>query len=496
MKAWLFRPKFFTIHLRLRAVAALIGILLLLGAAIAPVTAQDPEQFNWSPIDQVYSSGRTLFPRLIPDSTGVLHLMWAGLVFGQERTEPHALMYARWDGMRWTEPVDVIVTDDFSDLREPDGVIDAEGTLHVIFGGPRLYYTSVLADEADNASNWSEPRLIGDGEFVISRSDITIDQDGVIHVVVADGQKNEVYYLASADSGVNWTLPVELSSSPDKVATTNARIDVDSNGVLHAVWMRNPLPEAYPPQGIFYAHSEDGGQTWSREQQLAGTDFGDPDIIVDTEDRLHLVYNGAATISGGKYHRWSADGGLTWSEPFEVAPKGGGLNGVPAVSVDSEGVLHFFGGDGNHLWYSVWQDNVWSPPVDIHILDPNEINYTETAGMTILLGNQLHLAFDDEQTQLWHTWRTLDIPSSAPQPFVEITVARPDASDQNESEAEAAETPTPSGPILSESDKSRDTAATVSSIDTMFFGIGLASVFLIVILVFSILRRGRRVFRR
>ena len=61
-----------------------------------------------------------------------MHLIWGGLAFGQEKGEPHALMYARWDGSRWTEPVDVIVTGNVADIREPDGVVDDEGILHVI----------------------------------------------------------------------------------------------------------------------------------------------------------------------------------------------------------------------------------------------------------------------------------------------------------------------------------------------------------------------------
>lgn len=483
-----FRPK----KSMYRVIIGVLSVCVLLAAVTLPAKAQDPDQADWSPVEQVYSSARTLFPRLIRDSTGTMHLIWAGLAFGQEKGEPHALMYARWDGSRWTEPVDVLVTGDFSDLREPDGVVDDEGTLHVIFGGPLLQYASAPAVAADNARNWTKPQLIGDGEFIVSRSDIVIDDDGVLHVVAADSQKSEVYYMKSADRGATWTIPVEVSSSPDKIVTTTPRLVIDSNGTLHIVWVRNPLPEAYPPQGVYYARSEDGGQTWSREQQLAGVDYGDVEIVVGGGDQIHVFYNGAATISGGKYHRWSSDLGITWTEPFEVAPKGGGLNGTPAVNVDANGALHFLGGDGNNLWYSVWQNNVWSVPVDLHALDPNEIAYTETAGATILLGNQLHVAFDDQQTQMWHTWRPLDVAPLEPVPFTDAVVALQDVSEPQEVMAPAVEE---AGfrPILSDSDKLLDADSNLSPSNTIFVGVAVALLFLLLVLFIFWVRYRRGV---
>lgn len=473
-----FRPKI-TAY---RAVISVLGAIILFSALVVPANSQGSDQANWSPVDQVYSSARSLYPRLISDSTGTMHLIWGGLAFGQEKGEPHALMYARWDGSRWTEPVDVIVTGNVADIREPDGVVDDEGILHVIFGGPLLQYASAPAESADDARNWTEPQLIGDGEFIISRSDIVIDDNGVLHVVAADSQKNEVYYMKSADRGVTWTIPVEVSSSPDKIVTTSSRLAIDSNGVLHVVWVRNPLPESYPPQGIYYARSEDGGQTWSREQQLAGVDYGDAEIVIGESDQIHVVYNGAATISGGKYHRWSSDLGNSWTEPFEVAPKGGGLNGTPSVAVDATGALHFLGGDGNNLWYSIWQNNVWSPPVDLHALDPNEIEYTETVGATILLGNQLHVVFDDRQTEMWHTSRTLDAPPLEPVPFVDV-----DAVPQGATESQEVLTPTADEgvfrPILSDSDKLPDTDSDLNPSSTILAGVAVALLFLLLVLI-------------
>ena len=228
--------------------------------------------------------------------------------------------------------------------------------------------------------------------------------------------------------------------------------------------MRNPLPESYPPQGIYYARSEDGGQTWSREQQLAGVDYGDAEIVIGESDQIHVVYNGAATISGGKYHRWSSDLGNSWTEPFEVAPKGGGLNGTLSRR-GCHRCAAFLGGDGNNLWYSVWQNNVWSPPVDLHALDPNEIEYTETVGATILLGNQLHVVFDDRQTEMGtrrvHWMRPLE-----PVPFVDV-----DAVPQGATESQEVLTPTADEgvfrPILSDSDKLPDTDSDLNPSSTI-----------------------------
>ncbi len=472
-----FRPKI-TAY---RAVVSVLGAIILFSAIVLPARSQGSDQANWSPVDQVYSSARSLYPRLISDSTGTMHLTAAQLLAGKGRTpcpDVRTLMVSLDKPVTSSSLVMQVV----ADIREPDGVVDDEGILHVIFGGPLLQYASAPAESADDARNWTEPQLIGDGEFIISRSDIVIDDNGVLHVVAADSQKNEVYYMKSADRGVTWTIPVEVSSSPDKIVTTSSRLAIDSNGVLHVVWVRNPLPESYPPQGIYYARSEDGGQTWSREQQLAGVDYGDAEIVIGESDQIHVVYNGAATISGGKYHRWSSDLGNSWTEPFEVAPKGGGLNGTPSLAVDATGALHFLGGDGNNLWYSIWQNNVWSPPVDLHALDPNEIEYTETVGATILLGNQLHVVFDDRQTEMWHTSRTLDAPPLEPVPFVDV-----DAVPQGATESQEVLTPTADEgvfrPILSDSDKLPDTDSDLNPSSTILAGVAVALLFLLLVLI-------------
>jgi len=99
------------------------------------------------------------------------------------------------------------------------------------------------------------------------------------------------------------------------------------------------------PKGLF--RSEDGGNTWEsvkgfnehpfRSQWTGGEQDGTPDgpklhsIIVDPRDPMHLYF----AMSGGGIHE-SLDGGQTFAAPLNVS-RTPGLANAPAIAVDGRG---------------------------------------------------------------------------------------------------------------------------------------------------------------
>jgi hypothetical protein len=412
---------------KLGIVALFVSLLTLAG--ILSLSAQDNE---WQTLEQIYASydialGHSMAkPSLIADAAGGLHAVWGGATFDQPVNGlPDVIMYAHWDGESWSEPNDIFIGEGEQRAVFPTGVVDNEGFLHLIWGVPRLRYSKVPIALAADANEWSAPYAPGNNEIIVSPSDMEIDSDGNLHIVVADGDTGDVYHMFSADKGETWREPVAVSLISGASAALTTNMAIDSNNTIHVVWTQIPLPEAYPPRGVFYSRSADGGLTWSPPASIVGNDYGDANIAVAPDETVHIVYNGRAGV-GGKYHRWSQTGGVTWSDPFEIVPAGtGGMNTAPGLQVDAQNRLHMVAGTVQNVWYSVWEDNTWSPLYDLRSLALTPLLETEWLSSNIVSGNQIHSIIidgtgsdnNDQRDGLWHTWSYIDAPAIEPVSF-------------------------------------------------------------------------------
>ncbi len=384
--------------------------------AAVPLQPQNP----WSPLEQVYAGENLNTPILIADANGALHALWWGRAAGQTEGET-VIMYARWQENRWTMPTDIIAGVRGGGAAFPAAIVDERGILHVIWAGPQLYYSTAPAWAAENPRNWSVPIEIGEGKQVISWSDLVLDAKGTLHALFAE-KGGTVHHVSSDDGGKTWSSPTPTSAPPPATGDGYVRADLEADGVtLHAVWQRYPLPDGYPPLGVFYARSVDGGATWTSEVELAGPDYGEPEIVIN-EGVVHVVYNGRAGI-GGRYHRMSSDGGQSWSGRLDIIPPGGGggLTGHPWLDYDSANTLYFIAGEGALI--AEWNGQSWSGVQDLRTLAMTSLEYVEQPALAVLQGNQLHVIFWDGRKRLWHTWRTTSAVHVPPTPYAAVLVS-------------------------------------------------------------------------
>ena len=460
----------------------ILGYILVLG--LFPTQAQGQEQENeWESLTPIYFSSYIDSPTLASDVSGTLHVLWWGRTAEHVDDALSAILYSRLNDGQWTSSTDVLISPNGDDSRYPGAVVDTDGILHVIWGGPQLYYSQAPAWAAERPQNWSSPQEIGEGRIVVSPPGIEIAPDGTIHVVFAAGG-DEIYHLASVDGSETWTMPNAVSLSPPETGTMTARLSIDRDGTLHTVWTQIPLPEGYPPLGIFYSKSDDGGATWTETQKLTGPDYGEATIAVANNNTIHVAYNGRAGV-GGKYHRWSINGGETWSEPATIRlPRTGGLDGYPGLVVDSSNTLYFIGGGEGGAWYSEWHGSDWSPVQNLRDLASTPLDYIEQPALSITAGNQLHAVFWDGRQRLWHTQRYLAAPVQKSIPYPTLT---PNDILQQPEEVVALQTETPRIQILEEDMQYSDTNTPMKASLT-----GIISTTLIVISITTILLVRRR----
>ena len=412
--------------------AVSLSVVLLLTASVLPHTA-DADQVAWTP--EVLDSGPASQPVLLVDGRDQVHTLWVHNFSLDEDAGPDAVFYARRGRAGiWTHPVDVLVPPRGEGINYPAAVIDAQDRIHLIANlVDGLYCSSARASSADRAMSWSEFRPISRAQT--GPSGIALGPGGTIHVVYPEihTPTAAVYYISSIDEGLTWSRR-QTVSAPDhsEAVAMNAQIAVASSGRLHVVWTETI--ELFPPSGVFYAFSDDGGQSWSAPQMMAGRGYNWISIGLEADDsRVHLIWTGTGDVIG-KYHAMSSDGGLSWSEPEMIFYGWAGYLGPSDFVLDSAGNLHLvtaLGGSSERaseewtggewhsrgdIFHSTWQGDRWDMPehVSVALWEPQ----LEQAVPSVVIseGNLLHIAWsgtyhpEAKRKPVWYTARRLEAP--------------------------------------------------------------------------------------
>jgi len=455
-----------------------------------------------APLNISYTSTESLAPTLVADSTGTLHVIWAEDSQLNGRSG-NSLIYTSLSQGLWSNPIDIVYT--IGEISgSPSMDVDEQDILHLVWLGgynDRLVYSQVAAVNAGSAKNWSSPTIISPITNLVGQPDLTVGKDGTLHVLypVLAGDLSGVYYISSLDNGISWTSPnyAYLNDSTTKMVT-NSRMAVDVNGGIHAVWTETNYPETFPPIGIRYSHSFDGGSTWSRPRNIDGP-YDLADILAIGENEIHVVWSGTLE-NRHKFHFFSSDRGDTWSAPV-ITIDTGGYHGRPSLAADSQNTVHLVqvsnapGTTLESLFHQSFQNQRWSLPerlverdasAPFHPIDPN---------IAVGLGNQVHVAVPVSIQNRSGGW-AYDIlyfhaESSAPpiEPEAPVPAASPTA---EEGEAETAPpatgSPAAAPTILSPVSGSEDVQG--ESSNPLWIGIVPVVVLIVVVFVF---RQSRRI---
>ncbi|MFW6116011.1 MAG: sialidase family protein, partial [Chloroflexota bacterium] len=261
-------------------------------------------------------------------------------------------------------------------LQSPEGVAEqpalvaAGGRLHAVWsGGPSgpIYHSWAYVGDAHAPDGWSEPLPLPMAGATGASPDVLVDASEALHVVYAVplNEDRGMYTVRSDDRGESWS---EAQVIFDAAAAGWAMADhptlaVDPAGTLHVAWVRGSQDGHFPPEGIFYARSTDGGRTWSEPRAMAEGAYDWPRVAVALTGQAHLLWN-EASPGGGCLHRWSADHGGSWSRQQEV-PGFRGVVGPLGLTADGARTLHLVGlgrddADEPALLYTVWDGSAVS----------------------------------------------------------------------------------------------------------------------------------------
>jgi len=381
------------------------------------------------------TAGRASEAEVVGDLNGVIHVFWAyGAPDNEESGAAQAIYYVRQQDGQWSEPVDILISSGDRVARMHAVVSDPRGYLHITWsGGDSIFYSRAYAPDAGNSRAWTQPKALTSGAVSLSPA-IAHAPTGELYVLWSQGGSG-LMFVRSEDGGQSWSDPSAIfeASGPRELAASG-RIAVDEAGRLHVVFtyaVENADPantdlHVRNPHYLYYMRSDDQGKTWTEPLLVVPEPrFGEINVAIYGSDTVHLAWNGRAGRNG-RYHRWSEDGGESWSNVIEVLPPApqspigdGGLTGFPALATDATGALHMVSATGGGDYYFRWDDGAWSSPVLISPgLDGSgvtgESGSLEQPSIAISQGNQLHAVFHDGFERIWHTSAAIDAPYEAP----------------------------------------------------------------------------------
>ena len=489
----------------------------------------------WSPLVPVtQSQPEPSAPSVVIDEEGRVHVLWSELESAERETT--VLWYARWDNGRWSRPAPVLRSPE-GGAREPAFVLSGE-YLHALWsGGPygHLWYSRAFVRDAYAAGGWSEPQALNglkaedpetsgsetsgsetdgsetggsetEGSNMVRSSPYLAAAAGTLHAVYAVpvNQQRGIYYVSSKDGGETWGTPASIFDAEEAgwPMIDAPQLAVDLQGGLHVVWLRPALATGEPAQGIYYAWSRDGGQTWTDPFVAAEGAYGWPQVTVNGLNQVHLLWQDVGR-TGIWWHRWLVDvssqsGGTDawagWTRDQQVVGMRDVVGPVAWIP-DGDGKLHLVGirpssESAPALIYTEWTDGNWEPREPLALdIEPGEVAAAlqpQLGRLDVLIEGRALTAEATLQPELWHTSRAVSSTST-------ITVIVPGQP------LTPTPTPTPtSEPIVTATPDLRSGPPPVATSNPLPFSMslllagGLAAVIVVVAFGLRLLWIGRR----
>jgi hypothetical protein len=423
------------------------GLLAFTALLAFPATTAAQGAVTWSePINLSSSLTSSNHPAVVADAFGYVHVFWSEDMNGRE-VKPdelpdggNTILYRRWDGKRWTDPLDILAIAGDPLAEFVSVAVDSSNQLHLVWTGlTKLYYSTAPAAEAYSVKAWSAPQVISpESARTQWEADVAVDSRNNVHVVYATkGAQTGVFHVMAAANSRAWSAPTRISGflRENEVAFKDVRLVIDEQDRLHAVW--STANNNGFSQAVYYARSESGGEFWDEAVMLADATInngftGFPSLLAYEPDRLLLIHVDQG--NKGRIERTSEDGGRTWSEPRFILTSMEGVNGFLIPLIDNGGNLHLVinarpsADQRTGIYYAPRAGLDWAPIVPVAVDAPYgpSAHYTDA---TVRLGNEIHVVWNQARGgEIWYVRGVINgaepIPAQpTPSPLVQTTPA-------------------------------------------------------------------------
>ena len=380
------------------------GLFLFL--ALGDVVYTPAQAINqWAPPQPIPDYVNLRAPILVADQNKTVHAFYNEPL---DRTTD-VFYYRKWNlEQGWTQQIDFMMV--LLSVNNPiqSVFLDHSGMFHLIYHGDldtdgNIYYTRAPAYQAERATSWSKPLLIGPGSGPVLAAQLLGDGQNNL-VVLYSGQEAGIglYEIHSNNGGDSWTEPrvVTLLDRAD-LWPYSIRMLLDREGHYHAVW--SLVGSRGVGLGVYYSRLSADLSSWTHPFELATLEAGEYSTqwpaIIDDRDYLIIVYQDSFPAT--KFIRVSPDGGDTWNEPVRPFPHTGEYEN-PVMMKDGDLTIHMVLGNriGNPeihgMWHSVWQGERWSELQPV-IAGPNTSTFDPSSPNAVIVqGNILFVSWRND----------------------------------------------------------------------------------------------------
>jgi len=285
--------------------------------------------------------------RMETDNKGNIYLVW-----GDEAIGNIYFSFSSDSGKSWAQPVRV--NDVPGCAFSPHLAVDDEGIIYMAWSDERndYWFDVYFAKSADCGFTWTTPAVRvndytsgfqGADDIVVHR--VSPSQVN-IYVGLTDFRSGheEVFFSKSQDGGKTWGRNVKAS---DTYWAGRPKMGVDPQGTIHLIY-NGRQPDRNP--SIFYTHSTDEGSTWATPNTMVSPDTFDSqleeDIAVDRYGNLYAVWKASPVLPNNQvdYHIYfalSQDGGQSWSDPIiRVDDSTMDFGDQPCISLADDGRIY------------------------------------------------------------------------------------------------------------------------------------------------------------
>ena len=271
-------------------------------------------------------------------------------------------------GVNWSTPENLSLPGQYA--YNPHVAVDGSGNAVAIwqrYDGD--HYVIQSSGSSDSGMSWSTPETLSASDQSADNPRVAIIDSGIAVAVwwqAAELGNQIVQSSRSTDGGITWLSPVGLSASDQHAIEPQVGLDASGNAVV--VWRRSNGSNNI----VQSSRSADGGVSWSTPVNLSasGQDADHPQVAVDGSGNAVAVWhreNGSNTIVQSSR---SADVGVSWTTPVNLSVSGRSAL-YPQVAVYGSGnavaVWYRFDGRNNIVQSSGSSDGgaSWSTPVNL-----------------------------------------------------------------------------------------------------------------------------------
>lgn len=289
----------------------------------------------WSPAAAVSkATTRADKPGIAADELGNLHATWQEI---SPSTSAYVIMYSKFNGVSWSEPVKVSLYDAKA-CEEPSIEVDSKNNIWIVYNndGAGVGNEFVFAVKStDGGTTWSTTadKLSALGAIGSSitngRCTLAAGPDGKIAAVWHDGQpwnnaRREIFVNQYDGSAWQGEVMISDTTSVDRKENWYPTIAVDKNANIYVMYHTN-ADGSDPRQMIL--QKKTWAQDWtagSKKVIFVDTtaDMLSTSAVADANGVIHFVYRrdlpNDTTGIDAIYYSFSKDGGETWAPQIKV----------------------------------------------------------------------------------------------------------------------------------------------------------------------------------